>query len=189
MKEKLLWIKEIGESVIISLVIVLLIRAFLFQPFFVKGQSMEPNFDDGNYLIVDRITPRISKLERGEVIVFRAPVNQKDFYIKRIIGLPGERVVIKNGIIKIYNKSHKNGFVLDESSYLGKDVVTQGDIDVTLNKNEVFVLGDNRVVSYDSRMWGPLNIKNIIGVVRLRAWPVNEFSIFKYDYSQNVKNF
>ncbi len=182
MKEKLIWIKEIGESVLVSLIIVLLVRAFLFQPFFVKGQSMEPNFDDGNYLIVDRITPMISNFERGEVIVFKAPVNKSDFYIKRIIGLPTERVIIKNGIIKIYNKKHKDGFILDESNYLGKNVFTSGDIDVTLDKDELFVLGDNRTVSYDSRMWGPLNIRDIIGVVRLRAWPVNEISVFRYKY-------
>ncbi len=182
MKEKLLWIKEIGESVIVSLIIVLLIRAFLFQPFFVKGQSMEPNFDDGNYLIVDRITPMLSSFERGEVIVFRAPINKSDFYIKRIIGLPGERVVIKNGQIKIYNKSHKDGFILDESPYLGKNIITSGEIDVTLSKDEVFVLGDNRNVSYDSRMWGPLHIRDIIGIVRLRAWPINEVSVFRYKY-------
>ena len=182
MREKLDWLKEVGESVAISLIIVFLIRAFLFQPFFVKGQSMENSFEDGDYLIVDEITPRIFSLRRGEVIVFKPPIDKKSFYIKRIIGLPGERVVVKDGKVKIFNRKWRNGFVLDESSYLGENVFTSGNIDIQLKKDELFVLGDNRLVSFDSRRWGPLKASNVIGVVRLRAWPINELSIFRYNF-------
>ena len=183
MRKRLDWLKEIGESVAISLVIVFLIRAFLFQPFFVKGQSMENSFDNGDYLIVDEITPRIFPFRRGEVIVFRPPIDRKSFYIKRIIGLPGERVVIKDGHVEIFNHKWPKGLILDESSYLGKNTFTNGDIDIKLKKDELFVLGDNRLVSFDSRRWGPLKTKEVVGIVRLRAWPVKEFSLFRYNYN------
>lgn len=180
MEGKLGWLKEIGESLVISLIIVFLIRTFLFQPFFVKGQSMENNFEDGDYLLVDEITPRFFSFKRGEVIVFRSPLNNRDFYIKRIIGLPGERVVIKDGKVKIFNQSHPGGFVLDESSYLGKQVFTSGNVELKLSENEVFVLGDNRPFSLDSRTFGPVKISKIVGLVRLRAWPFQEASVFRY---------
>ena len=160
----------------------LFIRAFLFQPFFVKGQSMEPNFDSGNYLIVDRVSSHFSPFSRGEVVVFHSPIREGDFYIKRIIGLPGERVIVKDGKVRIFNKAHKNGFVLDESKYLGEDSFTPGDVDISLTGDEVFVMGDNRLVSFDSRSWGPLKVKKIVGIVRVRAWPINECSIFRYNF-------
>ena len=182
MKEKLLWLKEIGESILISFLIVVLIRTFLFQPFLVKGESMEPNIEGGNYLIVDEITPKIYQYQRGEVVVFKAP-NKKDYYIKRIIALPGERIVIKNGQIEIFNKNYPQGFKLDESAYLPQGTLTSGNIDLTLQNDEYFVLGDNRSFSYDSRHWGPLKKEDIIGIARLRAWPFSSLAIFRYSFN------
>ena len=170
--------KEIIETVVISVAIVLLVRTFLFQPFFVKGESMLPNFSSGDYLIVDEITPRLSGFERGDVIVFRNPNSSSIFFIKRIIGLPEERIVIKEGKIYIYNKEHPTGFQLKEP-YL-TDNYTPGNVDITLKKNQYFVLGDNRKASYDSRAWGPLEKSDIIGIVRLRAWPPKALAIFTH---------
>lgn len=167
MKKVLAFFWEIVQTVILALVIVLPIRYFLFQPFLVQGSSMEPNFYQGDYLIVDELSYRIREPRRGEVIVFKYPGNPRLRFIKRIIGLPGEEIKIENGHIFI------NGKILDESDYLSEEVVTEGFVEIKLNKNEYFVLGDNRTMSSDSRRWGPLPKKNIIGRALFRAWPLS----------------
>ncbi|MFZ5559526.1 MAG: signal peptidase I, partial [Patescibacteria group bacterium] len=162
---------EILKIVIISLAIIIPIRYFLIQPFFVKGASMEPNFLDGDYLIINEISYRFEEPERGDVVIFRYPLDPSEFFIKRIVGLPGEIVKIEDGKVVIYNKevSDKN-IILDESGYLD-NIYTPGSLEITLKDNEYFVLGDNRRASSDSRKWGPVPRKYIIGEAWLRAWP------------------
>jgi signal peptidase I len=171
------FIWEIAKIVVISLVIVIPIRYFLIQPFFVKGQSMEPSFDDGQYLIVDEISYRLHQPERGDVIVFKYPNDPSQYYIKRIIGLPGETVEIVGGGIIIYNDQHPQGLVLDEEKYLDA-VKTMGDMKITLDGSQYFVLGDNRSASSDSRRWGPLDKGFIVGRVWVRVWPFDKANIF-----------
>ena len=166
-----LW--EITKIVLIALIIVLPIRYFLFQPFFVDGQSMDPNFEDGDYLIVDELSYRLRSPARGEVIVFEYPKDPSQRYIKRIIGLPEETIEITNG--KIYITNTVGRTELNESAYL-PSVYTTGVLRVNLDEKEYFVLGDNRSASSDSRRWGTLPRENIIGQVFLRAWPINSLS-------------
>ncbi len=168
MKDFLSFLLETIKIVILAIIIVFPIRYFIFQPFFVQGMSMEPNFFNSDYLIVDEITYRFRDPKRGEVIVFKYPQSPTQRYIKRIIGLPGETVIIKNGQITIINGNEK--FVLDESRYLS-DSYTSGEIKASLSENEYFVLGDNRAFSSDSRRWGSLSKEFIVGKVYLRAWP------------------
>lgn len=163
-----LW--ETAKIVIISLVIIIPIRYFIIQPFFVRGESMAPTFSDGEYLIIDEISYRLTDPQRGDVIVFRFPEDPSQFYIKRIIGLPGESIDIKNGKVLISNQDNPIEFSLDES-YIA--VETLGDLNIKLDDNEYFVMGDNRGASSDSRRWGPLDENLIIGKVWLRAWPVS----------------
>lgn len=163
---------EVAKIIIIAAVIVIPIRYFLFQPFFVRGQSMDPNFKNGDYLIIDEISYRFKGPERGEVIVFKYPQDPSDRFIKRVIGLPRETVEIKDGEITI-----NGGQILDEK-YLPNDLLTSGDMHITLKDNEYFVLGDNRPFSFDSRRFGPLSEEYIIGKVFLRAWPFNSLIIF-----------
>lgn len=170
MKSFLSFAWETAKIVILALAIVVPIRYFLFQPFFVKGQSMEPNFENGDYLIIDELSYRIRDPHRGETIVFKYPGDTTQRYIKRIIGLPGETIKIQNGEI-IVCKEVSECEKLDESSYLSLSVMTAGNISVALGENEYFVLGDNRPVSSDSRRWGVLPKEDIIGKVYLRAWP------------------
>jgi signal peptidase I len=172
---QLVW--ETAKIVIFSLAIIIPVRYFLIQPFFVKGASMEPNFDNGQYLIIDELSYRFSEPARGQVIVFKYPDDPSQFYIKRIIGMPSETIEVKNGQVIIYNKQWPEGQILDESGYL-QDFFTTGNYKVSLKNDEFFVMGDNRSASYDSRLWGPLNKKFIIGRVWLRAWPVQKASIF-----------
>lgn len=173
MKQSLSFILEVAKIVIIALAIVIPIRYLLFQPFIVKGQSMESNFFDGDYLIVDELSYRLRSPERGEIIVFDSPFDPTSRYIKRIIGLPGETVEIRNEEVTIYSGGNQQ--ILNETQYLPEDVQTIGDLKVALNDNEYFVLGDNRLVSFDSRKFGPLSKEEIIGRVYFRAWPFDLF--------------
>ncbi|MDD2671492.1 MAG: signal peptidase I [Syntrophales bacterium] len=175
MLKNLAFVWEVAKIVIISLCIVIPIRYFLFQPFFVKGMSMEPNFDDGQYLIVDEITPKFDGYKRGEVIVFKFPQNPSQYYIKRIIGLPNEAIEFFDGKITIKEPGNESGFVLDEKKYLPYESVNYQNLKITLKNNEYFVLGDNREASADSRRWGTLPSKYIVGKVWLRAWPFDKF--------------
>jgi len=172
---------EIFKIIVIALLIVAPIRFFLFQPFIVKGESMEPNFSDGDYLIVDEISYRFKSPERGEVIVFDSPVNKSVRYIKRVIALPGETVEMKDGEITIYDN---NGpIILDEASYIPQGYDISGEIRISLGPYEYFVLGDNRLASLDSRRFGSLDGESIIGKVYLRAWPFDSFvRIYNPDY-------
>ena len=169
MRKFLSFIFEIAKIVIVALLIVVPVRYFLFQPFIVKGESMQPNFYNGDYLIIDEISYRLRDPQRGEVIVFKSPQNSSTRYIKRIIGLPGETLEVKGEEITIY--SNGESWVLDESTYLPEVLITPGDIRISLDYNEYFVLGDNRSSSFDSRRFGSLSKESIIGRVFFRAWP------------------
>lgn len=170
---------EILKIVIISLAIIVPIRYFLIQPFFVNGASMEPNYLDGDYLIIDEISYRFNEPERGDVIVFRYPLDPSQFFIKRIVGLPSETIEIKEGRITIYvEEVSKEEIILDESEYL-MNSNTPGNLEITLGVNEYFVLGDNRRASSDSRKWGGLDEKYITGRAWIRAWPINRVEILE----------
>jgi signal peptidase I len=164
---------QIAKIVVISLAIIVPIRYFLFQPFFVRGASMYPSFASGDYLIINEIGYRIGDPERGDVIVFRPPQEVKQFYIKRVIGLPGEVVKIEDGKVRV-GKSEGELAELSEE-YISD--LTPGVTHVTLGSDEYFLLGDNRNASSDSRNWGPLTRDHIIGKALLRAWPVSDFKI------------
>jgi len=176
---KFFW--ELIKVFLISMAIIIPIRYFLVQPFFVRGASMEPNFEDGEYLVIDQLSYRIRSPERGEVIVFRFPQRPSQFFIKRIIGLPGESVTVQDGRVVIRNNKHPNGVVLDEVKYLSASIRTGGDVTLDLSKTEYFVLGDNRAASSDSRSWGVLPKEEIIGRAWIRAFPFNSLEIFSFE--------
>jgi signal peptidase I len=171
---------DLIKIVTISLVIIIPVRYFLIQPFYVKGASMEPNFYDHEYLIIDEITYRFQEPKRGDIIVFRYPRNPQEYFIKRIIGLPGEKIRIKDEGIYIYNEAHPEGAVLDEP-YLAEGVKTYGlnDDQIKLSPDEYYVLGDNRSSSKDSRSFGPVNRSFVTGRVILRGWPFSRFNVFE----------
>lgn len=175
-KKSLLGFWEIVKVVVVSLAIILPVRYFLVQPFFVIGASMEPNFYSGDYLIIDELSYRFDNPQRGQVVVFKYPLDPKEYYIKRVVGLPGETAIVKDGKVMIKNSQHLEGFVLDESKYFNK--YTGKDTELTLKENEYFVLGDNRDVSSDSRTWGSVPKSLIVGRAWVRVFPFNEFNIF-----------
>lgn len=192
--DSLFW--EIAKTVGIFLLAIILFRFYLFQPFLVKGTSMEPNFHDGEYLIVNELSYHISNPKRGDVVVFKHPepactdfVNSNYFnrvflqgpctnYIKRVVGLPGETVTIKDGNVFVKNDKNPNGFQLSEK-YIVAGTPTLGNQTVTLGKDEFFVLGDNRYpnASSDSREWGVLPRKNVTGKAGVILYPFSDFEL------------
>jgi len=154
---------------LIAVLIVLPIRIFIAQPFIVSGSSMVPTFENGEYLIIDELSYHLRQPERGEVVVFRYPKNTKLFFIKRIIGLPGETIKIDGENVTVKNSEQKESMKLDES-YIKNQ--SSNDLEISLGTDEYFVMGDNRAYSSDSRAWGALPEKLIIGRAFLRLWPI-----------------
>lgn len=173
----------------ISAAIIIPIRYFLIQPFFVKGASMEPNFHDQEYLIVDEISYRFQAPERGQVIVFRYPRDPQEYFIKRVIGLPGEQVQVKDGKVIIFNTTHPDGLALDEK-YLpaGLSTYNQDESKVSVGPNEYYVLGDNRGASKDSRYFGVVDQSFVTGKVLFRGWPFNKITVFNKAYWPQYNN-
>jgi signal peptidase I len=166
---------EIVQFALIALLIVLPIRMFIAQPFIVSGASMEETFHTGEYLIVDQVTYRFHEPTRGDVIIFRYPRDPSKFFIKRIIGLPGDTITIDGSTVTIFNDTYPEGVELTESyikSMEPNTVQTE-----TLGDREYFVMGDNRDQSSDSRVWGVLQEENIIGRALVRLFPVNDVEI------------
>ncbi|PIR41117.1 MAG: signal peptidase I [Candidatus Yanofskybacteria bacterium CG10_big_fil_rev_8_21_14_0_10_46_23] len=173
-REAKAFIWETLKIVIISLAIIIPIRYFVVQPFFVRGASMQPNFQNNDYILIDEISYRFKSPSRGEVVVFRSPEDTAQFFIKRIIGLPGETIQIRDGQVRIFNEQEPQGIVLSET-YLPDNLQTDGVITVKVDPNEYFVMGDNRPNSSDSRRWGPVNTTLITGRVLVRVWPLSDF--------------
>lgn len=172
---------ELFKFAFIAVVIVLPIRIFIAQPFIVSGASMEPTFTHGEYLIVDELSYRFSEPSRGDVIIFRFPQDPSKFFIKRIVGLPGEEVSMQEGDVTITKTGSSDSLTLSEP-YIAK--ATRDHFDITLDDNEYFVLGDNRPASSDSRVWGPLDGELIVGRALLRLLPVARADVLPGGYNQ-----
>ena len=178
---------DLIKFAVVALVIVIPIRMWIAQPFVVSGESMYPTFHDGEYLIVDEISYLIGHENRGDVAIFRYPGDTKRFFIKRIIGLPNEKIVIKNSKITIINKENPNGIVLNEP-YINGETFSAGDLvnkdgEYITKDNEYFVMGDNRNRSSDSRFWGMLPKNLMIGRAYLRLLPFKEISYLPGKYN------
>lgn len=157
----------------VALGLALFIRFFIAAPYIVSGASMEPTFDNLHYLIVDRVSYELGEPSRGDVIVFDLPTELGRSLIKRVIGLPGETVIMSGNTIMIQNAEHREGFTLDEPYLDPENLGGENNMRVTLEQGEYFVLGDNRHVSSDSRIWGALPREDIVGRVFLRLYPLN----------------
>jgi signal peptidase I len=166
---------ELLKFVIIAALIVIPIRFFIAQPFIVSGESMVPTFEDGQYLIVDELTYRFSDPQRGDVIIFRPPPAPKEFYIKRIIGLPGETVNIRSGDIFI---TSPDGHTFELTEPYIYNMGNGADATYRVGDDEYFVMGDNRPESSDSRVWGLLPREKIVGRALVRLLPADQLSLF-----------
>ena len=173
-----LW--ELIRIIIIAFILMVGFRIFVAEPFVVSGSSMVPNFHNREYLVVDKISYRFSDPARGDVIVFRYPKDTSQYFIKRIIGLPGEKVQVENGQVRIFNAEHPQGTIIDEP-YLPNNDNTFGPNEViSLGTDQYYVLGDNRLASSDSRVWGILPKHDIVGTAWLRAFPLDTFGLPRF---------
>jgi signal peptidase I len=187
-------LKEAVKFSVIFAILFFSIREFLVQPFLVEGPSMEPTFHSNNYLLVDKFSFKfLNSPQRGDVIVFDIPDPKHTFHtcllplfgscyfetnrylIKRVVGLPGEKVTILGGVVTIYNQEHPEGIILDDKEVEFKSEMSDERV---LGTNEYYVLGDNRANSSDSRYWGPLPLENILGKPILRLTPLSEIGVW-----------
>ncbi len=174
-----LW--EIIKFAIIAVVVFVPIRMYIASPFIVSGSSMDTTLATGHYLIVDEISYRFNEPVRGEVIVFRHPDNPSSFLIKRIVGLPGETLIIRNGNVFV-SKNNSAEIKLNEPYVKFKKY---DNLEVKLDNDEYFVMVDNRVASSDSRAWGPLEEEWIVGRALIRLFPLNKIDIWPGRFLQN----
>jgi len=172
------------QSLLLAAAVFLVIYVFFFRPFQVSGQSMYPTFNDGQYILTNIVFLNFEGPKLGDTVVFKAPNDPEKDFIKRIIGIEGDRIYIKDG------KVYRNGKLLDESAYLKPDLFTGPEAflaereEVTVPPDSYFVLGDNRPHSADSREWGFIPIKNIIGKSYFLYWPLNEMRLIKNPYER-----
>lgn len=165
--------RELIETILLTLVIFFMIR-FAIENYRIEGFSMEPNFHDGQFLLVSKLNYVVTEPERGDVIIFRYPQNPKKNFIKRVIGLPGEKVQIRAGKVFVNNVRIPEPYPYNLADYDWGPV--------TVGRDEYFVLGDNRPESSDSHSWGMLPRKNIIGKAWVSYWPPQDWGIVQ-DYS------
>jgi signal peptidase I len=170
-------VREWAKVIVIALLIALPIRFFIVEPFVVNGASMDPTFSSGQFLLVDRLTYRFEPPQRGDVIVFEYPNDPSVYYIKRIVGLPGERVSLKDGKVGITEAMASTTFFLDEpyveAAHASHDTAPA----ILLGSTQYFVMGDNRAQSSDSRVWGPLDAGFVIGRPVVRLTPLTEIAL------------
>jgi signal peptidase I len=179
-KKSTFW--ELVRYAVIALIIVIPFRIFVAQPYVVSGSSMDPTFKNADYLIVDQLSKRFEEPKRESVVIIRYPKDPSTFFIKRLIGFPGETVEIKNGVVSIDTGSTRKGggvIQLNEPYVVYSKVE---DFSIKLGDDQYFVMGDNRAGSYDSRMWGTLPKKYIIGTPILRLLPLNEIGVWPGSY-------
>ncbi len=173
---------ETVRFIAIALIIVIPIRMYIAQPFIVSGASMDPTFTTGQYLIVDEVSYRFNEPLRGDVVIFKYPVNPKQYFIKRLIGLPGETVVVnEQGQVFIKDASGKITLTMKEP-YV--EFIKSDSVERTLGEGEYFLMGDNRAGSFDSRVWGPVKRELIVGRALLRLFPVSKVDILPGEYQQ-----
>lgn len=172
-----LW--EFVKFAAIAALIVVPIRMWIAQPFIVSGSSMSPNFENGEYLVVDEFSYKFKDPQRGDVVIFRYPEVPSKFFIKRIVGLPNEIIEINKNNLYVYNKNYPSGILINEN-YIDPSLNNPSatiNMKVQLDEKEYFVLGDNRPVSSDSRSWGALPANLIVGRAWIRLWPLQKASI------------
>lgn len=168
---------EVLKFTVLAVIIIVPFRLYIAQPFIVSGASMDPAFETGEYLIVDQVSYKFEHPPRDSVVIFKYPKDQTKYFIKRIIGLPGETVEIHGTKVTIKNSEYPQGFVLDEP-YIATHNEKNEELSVTLKEDEYFVMGDNRVGSSDSRMWGPVPASLIIGRPFMRLLPLGKLEFF-----------
>lgn len=170
------FILDTFETILMALAMFVMMYLFLAQPHQVNGESMIPSFEDKELLLTEKVSYHFREPRRGEVVIFKYPKAHEYDYIKRLIGLPGETLLIENGQITIFNETHPDGFVLNEP-YLAPGTKTYGRTTIEtglkfkIPEGQYVVMGDNRERSSDSREWGTVRRDEMVGSAWMRYWP------------------
>lgn len=164
------------ETIVVSLAIFAVVYIFLFQPHQVDGHSMESNFHDKEYILTDKVSYRMHKPNRGDVVVFHSPQDERVDYIKRIIGVPGDTVMVKGGYTYLNGQKLEEAYINDPGQVLPGQFLHEG-ITVTVDDGHYLVMGDNRLHSSDSREWGLVTSAEIVGRAFFRYWPISSFGL------------
>jgi signal peptidase I len=167
------WWRDLLQSLVIAAVLALIIRSFLFTPFYIPSPSMEPTLYPGDRIIVNRLAYRLGEPQRGDIVVFRYPLDPSRDYVKRVVAVGGDTVEARDNVLYI------NGQPQPPASYLPPGVVYSDFGPIKVPPNNYFMMGDNRNNSADSRVWGTLDRKLIIGKAVLVYWPLNHIGLIK----------
>lgn len=178
---------DILESIVVALAIFVVVYLFLFQPHQVKGASMDPNFHDGEYILTNKFQYHFDEPKRGDVIVFKSPQNPDIDYIKRIIGLPGDKVALRNNHFYVNSKELPESYIAPELFTYNGSYLREG-MEILVPENHYFVVGDNRPRSSDSREWGPIEKSAIIGKSQFRYWPFDRMGIINRAQYPGIPN-
>lgn len=177
-------VAEFIEFIAIIAAILIVIRFLVAEPHRVSGNSMVPNFHDGDYIITNKLLMKISEPKRGEVIILQNPRNADQVFIKRVVGLPGDRIKIADGVVLINNQVLDEPYLPQGTVTLGEQFLTDGE-EIIVPDGQYFVIGDNRGGSSDSREWGTVSGNLIVGQAFLRYWPINKVGIIQVDKSSS----
>ena len=164
------------QGIVVVMALMVMVYLFIMSPQEVNGESMEPNFHNGEYILTNKVTYKFRQAVRGDVVIFKSWRSKDIDYIKRVIALPGETVTLKNNSIYVNDEKLDEEYLSPNTAIFGGSFLAEGQ-SVTVPDNMVFVLGDNRPHSSDSREFGPVAKDDIIGVVMLRYWPFPEFGV------------
>jgi signal peptidase I len=182
------FIMDILETIVFIGSLFIVVYLFIMQPNQVKGASMDPTFNSGDYIFTSKITYKIRAYQRGDVVVFKSPKNPDIEYIKRIIGLPGDQIVIKDTIVSVNGTVLNEGYISDKTNLWDGGYVKNGE-PVKVPPGELFVMGDNRPRSSDSREFGSIPMSSIIGHVFYRYFPSSKVGPIKNPYPVNLRGF
>lgn len=174
------FLMDIVEVFVVSMSIFIVVYLFLMQPHQVKGQSMFPTFHDLEYLMTDKVTYKRRPPQRGEVVVFKAPINEDFDFIKRIMAVPGDTIMVKGGGVFVNGKQLEETYLPAEYTTRAGRYLQEG-VPFTVPADTYITFGDNRGHSSDSREWGPVPFQNIVGRAFLRYWPPDKFGIVGND--------
>lgn len=180
------FIMDILETVVFVGSLFIVIYLFVLQPNQVKGASMEPTFLSGDYILTSKVTYKFRTLERGDVIVFKSPKNPDIDYIKRIIALPGDKIEFINYEVYVNDNLIEENYISEKTNLWPGGYAKEGMV-ITVPENEVFVMGDNRPRSSDSREFGPIPIDSIIGQVFYRYFPADKLGVVKNPLQKSTK--
>jgi len=186
LKSVIKFVMEILETIVFIGSLFIVVYLFIMQPNQVKGASMEPTFQSGDYIFTSKITYKFRPIKRGDVVVFKSPKNPDIDYIKRIIALPGDTLLVDNGIVYVNNNQVNENYISEQTNLWNGGYIKEG-VSVTIPEEDIFVMGDNRPRSSDSREFGPISIDSIIGNVIYRYFPSTKMGIIKNPLPKNLQ--